>query len=502
MPKSMVIIGAGLAGLATGIYAQLNGYDTTIFELHDKPGGLCTAWKRRGYTFEGCVHAISGTATTSGLHRLWRELGVDFGPDAVVTHDNLVRLEDEGGRAVVLYTDPDRLEQHLLELSPADAPVIKEFVGAVRRAAKLDYFSTQMGGIAPFLRLMPHLPLVMKWGKVSLGQLADRFGDPFLRRAMRYIQYSMPFIPSFVPMMFLAGMRRGDLGFPRGGGLAFAQAMERRYLDLGGKIRYRSRVAKILTKDNRATGVLLADGTEHPADIVVSAADGYSTIYGMLDGRYVDDKIANYYSRRVPQGPQSFAVHVSFGVAREMPRTDHALVLLAGSGDGADAAKPIIAGLPHDRLDVEIYAFDPALAPAGKTTVKVALESDYDFWQRLRQEGDEAYQAEKQRTAEAVLDWLERRFPGIREQVEVVDVATPLTSERYTANYRGLQAWGASDTVSFSTKGFTRTLPGLTGFHMVGQWAEATIGLSTAAASGRSLVKRLVKAEGRRFVGA
>ena len=46
--KSIIIIGAGFAGLAAGIYARLNGYRTQIFEMHSQPGGLCTSWKRKG----------------------------------------------------------------------------------------------------------------------------------------------------------------------------------------------------------------------------------------------------------------------------------------------------------------------------------------------------------------------------------------------------------------------------------------------------------------------
>ena len=54
--KSIIIIGAGIAGLAAGCYAQMNSYDTQIFELHDLPGGLCTAWERKEYIFDGCIH--------------------------------------------------------------------------------------------------------------------------------------------------------------------------------------------------------------------------------------------------------------------------------------------------------------------------------------------------------------------------------------------------------------------------------------------------------------
>ena len=54
--RKVIIIGAGIAGLSAGCYLQMNGYDTEIFELHTKPGGLCAWWKRKGYTIDGCIH--------------------------------------------------------------------------------------------------------------------------------------------------------------------------------------------------------------------------------------------------------------------------------------------------------------------------------------------------------------------------------------------------------------------------------------------------------------
>ncbi len=60
--NSVIIIGAGFAGLSAGIYAQMNGYRTQIFEMHDLPGGLCTAWKRKGYTIDGCIHWLVGSS--------------------------------------------------------------------------------------------------------------------------------------------------------------------------------------------------------------------------------------------------------------------------------------------------------------------------------------------------------------------------------------------------------------------------------------------------------
>ena len=90
-------------------------------------------------------------------------------------------------------------------------------------------------------------------------------------------------------------------------------AIERRYLSLGGELYCKSRVDKILVKDDKAVGMRLADGTEHHGDIIISAADGHTTIFDMLDGRYTDEKIRGYYDN-----PKLFPplVYIGLGVAR------------------------------------------------------------------------------------------------------------------------------------------------------------------------------------------
>jgi phytoene dehydrogenase-like protein len=56
--KKVNIVGAGIAGLSAGCYLQMNGYDTQIFEAHNLPGGVCTSWKRKGYTIDNCIHCL------------------------------------------------------------------------------------------------------------------------------------------------------------------------------------------------------------------------------------------------------------------------------------------------------------------------------------------------------------------------------------------------------------------------------------------------------------
>jgi phytoene dehydrogenase-like protein len=110
--KSIIIIGAGVAGLVTGIYAQMNGYKTQIFEMGIKPGGLCTAWDRKGYVIDGCLHWLVGTSPKSSYYHLWQEVGVLQGKQ-VINQEVFMQVEPAEGKAVSFYTDIDRLEQHL-----------------------------------------------------------------------------------------------------------------------------------------------------------------------------------------------------------------------------------------------------------------------------------------------------------------------------------------------------------------------------------------------------
>ncbi len=80
MDKSLIIIGAGVAGLSTGCYAQMNEYHSQIFEMHDKPGGVCTSWRRNGYTFDGCIEWLMSSSPGNPFYQIWQELGALPGP--------------------------------------------------------------------------------------------------------------------------------------------------------------------------------------------------------------------------------------------------------------------------------------------------------------------------------------------------------------------------------------------------------------------------------------
>jgi len=494
--KSLIIVGAGIGGLAAGCYAQMNGYRSQIFEMHTVPGGVCTGWQRKGYTFDGCMHHLVGCAPGTRIHRMWQELGAM--PRPVHFPDDLIGIENSEGKRFIVYTDLDRLEAHMRELAPADGAVIGEFVGAARKLTRFSVMDMLLAKPWEMVTVLPYLGLMGKWGKPTLEQVGARFSDPFLRHALGMIQYDFANMPAVVALMFLSGCATRNFGWPAGGSLEFARSIAQRYMALGGEIQYRARVEKVLVEtcpeqrrgNDRAVGVRLSDGAEYRADVVISNADGRATIFDMLEGRYTTDLIRTFFAN--PPKQQEMALHVSLGVAREFSAEPHMLVLWL--------PEPIeIAGQPCDRLDIEFFNFAPETAPAGKTAVQVVATTSYDYWKAL---SPEDYRAEKARVAETVIACLERRFPGLRAQVEVIDVATPLTTERFTGSHLGYQAWpvpGQKMLDALSGKGLSRTLPGLSNFYMVGQWAGG-IGLPNVAAMGRRAIAAICKQDGRRFV--
>ncbi len=129
------------------------------------------------------------------------------------------------------------------------------------------------------------------------------------------------------------------------------------------------------------------------------------------------------------------------------------------------------------------------------------FNTTYDYWKKLA-EDSEQYDAEKKQAALAVISTIDHYIPGFEKDVEVVDVATPLTTERYTGNWQGsFEGWRITTknlTKAFSG-GLPHTLPGLKNFYMAGQWVEPGGGLPTAVLSGRTIIKRICKEDGQEF---
>jgi phytoene dehydrogenase-like protein len=489
--RKVLIIGGGIAGLSAGSYLVRNGYDTEIFEAHTRPGGVCTSWKRGDYIFDYCIHWLVGTGGDTGFDIVWKELGMledkHGKPTPIVNFDDFSRIELTGGDVVRLYSDADRLEEELKRIAPEDTKLIRKFTRELKILAKggipavtdnwniLDKTGYYLKNASSFLTLM-------KYVRMTMEQFAGKWKNPGLREA-----FSSIIPPSWSAISLVYGMafqHTRAAGYPIGGSMPMARNIERRYLQIGGKINYSSKVEKIIVRDDQAVGIRLDSGEEFYGDEIVSAADGYKTLYNMLDGKYLDKKLKEAYS-----GYSLFpsSVFLGFGVAKDLSDLPHALTIRL------DEPLVLPDGSRHPYVSVNIYNFDPTLAPAGKTSVTVILHTWKDsYWKELATKDPSAYKDTKDRLAGDILKILDSRFPGFSGAVQKTDVSTPHSVERYTHNWHGSFEGFAPTPAALMGK-LPKEVPGLKNCHMVGQWTTPGGGIPPASLDGRNLAFKLCK---------
>lgn len=495
--KSMIIIGAGLAGLSTGCYAQMNGYQSEIFEHHSKPGGVAAVWGRKDYLIDGGIHFLICHKPGTPIYDVYSEIGA-IGEYEIEDMNSYMRFVDENGSTIIEFTkDLVKLERDLIAIAPDDADDIRKLIKEIDWMKNsplltdlgMSVASPELRGRFDGLKDMWNMRSFMKYFTGRYSKSAAGYSEglktPLLQTVFKYV--FSPDVAFWFVIMILATAAGGYLGLFKSGCHEFVNSIVTKYKALRGQIQYNSTVEKIIVEDNVAVGVVLADGSEYRADVVVSAADGRSTIFNLLEGKYVDDRIIKRYDTWKPYDP---ILMVSFGVNREFEKGSPFLTLTL--------KEPLeYAGRSVSFLPLRVLNYGDAYAPEGKTVIQVMLETDWDYWNNLHQNREE-YNIHKKQVADEIVKRLEIFYPGITSQIEVVDVATPYTSWRYTLNDKG-SPMGWLLTKQTLTELVPRTLPRLENFYMAGHWVLPGGGVPGSIYTGRNVVEILCKKDGTKF---
>lgn len=493
--KEVIIIGAGLAGLSAGIYAQMNGYRSHIFEHHTQPGGVAAAWKKEDYLIDGGIHFIMGYKPGTAIHKVYQDLGIiPFNRFVdMITYGRF--LDEKSGYSISVTQDLKRLSEDLKRISPVDAQLIDELMAGARLMQGIDAsemgmmnppeLSSPLGGVKEIWKMRRFLRCFAGKYAQSIADYSQAVQHPYLRDFISTL--FLPDVPIWFIFMLLGLLADGQIGYLEGGCLDFVWSMEKRYRELGGEVTYNATVEKILVKNDCAVGICLADNSEYRADAVISACDGYSTIFDMLEGKYINEKIKKRYDSWKLTRP---LVMISYGIEREF--ADEPTFSIVKLENPLLVKYEII-----DHIFIRIFNYSSKFAPQGKTVIQVEFESEWDFWNNLRNEDVFAYDKQKERIAEEVLKRLEVHYPDISLYLEVVDVATPHTLWRCTRNQKG--AWGGwLLTKELMSAKIERTLPNLKNFYMAGQWVMPG-GVPTSLYSGRHAIQILCHQDKKSF---
>ena len=480
----LVIIGGGLAGLSAGCYARLNGFDVTIVEHNLALGGVCTAWQRGPYLVDGCIHWLTG----GPFSRIYEELGI-VPPVRLNVLDEWMCYRHAGeGWEVRLLRDLQATIDSMRRLAPEDADELARLFESADRMAAVQppiEHAPEVEALGDQLRdlwRMRHAAGALAHYHQPMSVWAEQhLKSPRLRGMFRRLV--PPEMPAFFFPMLLGYLARGWLSRPVGGTAAFRDALISQYHALGGRALVDTTVEEILERDGRARGVRLTDGTILGADIVVSTASVPETVFHLLEGRHG----AGAWKNRM-QHLRLFQpiVLASYGVAHTLTEQPATLVV-----DGIDPL--VVGGFRNERLYLRLYNDDPAFAPPGHTVVQAMVETTYDWWATA----GTRYQLEKDGAAKVILESIDRVLPGTRDDVRMTDMATPITYWQATRSWRGaFEGWiPRTPTVAHVPK----TLPGLEGFYLAGQWVEPGGGVPMATMSGRHVVEMICAARKQPF---
>lgn len=483
--KRVIVIGAGISGLTSAVYARRSGFEVVVLEKAGSPGGVSTTWSRKGYTFEGGVHWLIGAKEDLPLHAVWIETGALQENNPVFYKDPIYTLVDDAGQ-MFLRRDLEGLEikglrdKLALALLRIHLACFRHFHSPIMDMPGLK--SRYPRGFHPmeFVRMLPAVIMTPFLLLESATGYARRFKNPRIRNLLGAVVD--PDINALSFIYTLSTFSTGDSGYPRGGSLRMAQNMADCLTSLGGEIRYHT-PALSLSREGDAVCVQTASGTLQ-ADAVIISMDARKAI-DKLFGEPLQERWAQRMRKHLKTTQCMF---IGLGIKADLSAYPRSMQLVL--------PRPFtVAGITYKTLVVNNYAHETAYAPPGCTVLTCLLHGDsYAYWAAAKSDG--SYAAKKQETIALLIDRLSDRIPEVKTSVEVTDMATPLTYERYCDTYQGsyMSHWVAGKRVPHAPM---RYAPGI---YFTGQRVSLSGGLPPAAETGHRTAQTLCKDFGVEFV--
>ncbi len=407
-----IIIGAGVSGLAAGI--RLAHYDRSvcIVERHTTIGGLNSFYRLRGRDYDVGLHAITNYAPQGSrrgpLPRLLRQLRFRWDDFALAPQvGSTVSFPDV---QLDFSNDFELFAAEVATHFPGQEDGLRRLVGQLIDYDDLDgdlYYASARDRLAefisePMLREMILCP-IMWYGNareqdMDFGQFCIMFRSIFLEG------FARPF----------AGVR------------LILRNLVRRFRQLGGELRLRAGVEKIVVEDGRAVGVVLDDGRQLEARNVLSSAGISETMRLTADDR--DDTAPE-------SGQMSFIETISILDCQPRKLGHDKTIVFFNNSDSFQWQRPRDGLCDPDSgviCSPNNFLYDGEVLPDG--VVRVTLMADFDRWAGL---GEAEYQLAKLRWYDATQRVAVQHVPDFRQHVVDTDMFTPLTIRRFTWHDNG-----------------------------------------------------------------
>jgi len=468
--KQAIVIGAGMGGLAMGIRLQSLGFDTTLVEKLDAPGGRAYVRHQEGFTFDMGPTVITVPHFIEELFALERDCADLTSPDfpaAIVDESKRITSGVSGGAHTSRYVkivpilpfyriyfddgsyfdydgDPDHTREQIQALGePGDLEGYAQFEKAARAIFERGFLElgyTHFGTMGDMLKVAPDL---LRLDAVrNLFRFSSRyFKSDKLRQVFSFETLLVGGNPLTVPAIYAMihfVEKTWGIHFAMGGTGALVQGFVKKFQDLGGTVIYNAPVAQINVcrqgKQKLATGVTLADGRVLGADLVVSNADWANTYRQLIDPQYRFWN-SNLRVKLTQQSMSLFVIYFGFRAnGEEAEKLRHHTIIL---GPRYEELLRDIFGRKLLAKDFSQYLHlptltDPSLAPPGHHAAYTLLPVPHNGsgldWSQV---GD--------RLVDTVFTFLEERgyLPNLKQRLVCHSYITPDYFEEHLSSYLG-----------------------------------------------------------------
>ena len=428
-----VIIGSGFGGLAAAIRLGARGYQVTVLERLDAPGGRAYVFHQDGFTFDAGPTIVTAPFV---LEELWALCGKRFADDVELRPMSpFYRIRFDDGDVFDYSGDPAQVRAEISRFAPGDVAGYDRYM---RESEAIYRVGFEQLGHLPFnslwdmARIAPDMARLGSYRTVY-GLVSKYIQDPRLRMVLSFHPLLIggnPFTVTSIYALISFLERRWGVHSAMGGTGSLVRGLVGLIEGQGGRMRYGAEVSEITLAGRRATGVRLASGECIPADIVVSNADAAWTYRHLVPAaarrRWTD--------RRIERSRYSAGLFVwYFGTRKRYPEVAHHSILL---GPRYRGLLEDIFKHKHLAKDFSLYlhrptATDPSLAPEGCDTFYALspvpnLGGDTDWAQAA-----EPYRA-------AIARYLsETVLPDLEAQVVTSRVATHQDFQDRLLSFRG-----------------------------------------------------------------
>lgn len=370
MPK-IVIIGSGFGALgAAARIASHPGYEVELFEKRDKPGGRGYVYEINGFKFDGGPTVITAPFMFDEIFALSgrkREDYVQFVPC-----NPFYRIFDHTGRAFNYNGDPDFILSQIDQWAPEDRDGYQRFIATTKPIFEKGFVELADQPFLKFgdmLRIAPDLIKLQSY-KTVYQYVAGFVKNDFLRRCFSFhplLVGGNPFDTTSIYAMIHYLEREWGVFFAMGGTGALVNALVRLIEELGGQIHLNSEVSEILVEGRRATGVRLADGSVHKADVIISNAEAAYTYLNLIKPEHRSRNTDARYKTWTRYSMSLFVIY--FGTRRrylDSKLAHHNIIL-------SERYKGLLDDIFHRKVLAEDFSLylhmptitDPSLAPNG-----------------------------------------------------------------------------------------------------------------------------------------